>query len=78
MSEEKKHADFQYPYKKSSNFKKVTKNEDFNTDGKGNLTKENNANSLSDLDKKNIANAMDKMRHDVEMIPGEYDKDEEE
>ncbi|NNE32813.1 MAG: hypothetical protein HKN40_10640 [Winogradskyella sp.] len=77
MSKEKKHADFQDRYTKSSNFTKKTKNMDLKPDGKGNLVRKKDLNSLSDSEKENIASAMDKMRHNIEMIPGDH-RDQEE
>ncbi|WP_179020178.1 hypothetical protein [Winogradskyella forsetii] len=75
MSKEKKHADFQQQYDKSSNFDKVTKDEELKPDGKGNLVKKKDLNDLKDSDKKKIHDAMDRMQRNIEMIPGE---DEEE
>jgi len=76
MTKEKKHADFQDKYRKSSNFNKVTKDVNLDADGKGNVTTQKNLNDLSDSEKKNIENAMDKMQQNIEMIPGENNEEE--
>ncbi|WAC03386.1 hypothetical protein N7U66_07590 [Lacinutrix neustonica] len=77
MTKEKKHADFQSPYRKSMNFDKVTKNENLEPDGKGNIKLENESTGLSASEKKKIANAMDNMHHNIEMIPGAAREEEE-
>ncbi|MDN3492568.1 hypothetical protein [Winogradskyella bathintestinalis] len=69
MSNEKKHADFQDNYRKSSNFNKQTKDVNLETDGKGNLKKTTKINELSDSEKNKIADSMDKMQRNIEMIP---------
>lgn len=76
MSKEKKHADFQSPYKKSSNFDKETKDVNLEADGKGNLVKSKNIDQLSDSEKNKIADSMDKMHRKIEMIPGGQDEEE--
>ncbi|WP_179343696.1 hypothetical protein [Winogradskyella ursingii] len=78
MSKEKKHADFQDRYTKSSNFDKKTKGSELKPDGKGNLVKKKKLTSLSDGEKQNIANAMDHMRENIEMIPTGKKEEEEE
>lgn len=75
MSKKKKHADFQQPYDKSSNFDKVTKGEELKPDGKGNLVKKQDLNDLKDSDKKKIHDAMDRMQRNIEMIPGEGEEE---
>ena len=77
MSTEKKHADFQQPYDKSSNFDKETKDVNLKPDGKGNLVKKENLTNMKDSDKKKIHDAMDRMQQNIEMIPGQA-RDEEE
>ncbi|WP_452223656.1 hypothetical protein [Lacinutrix chionoecetis] len=77
MTKDKKHADFQSKYRKSSNFDKVTKDEKFQTDGKGNLKKKSDLNELSAEQKDKIAKSMDNMHHDIEMIPGAPSNEEE-
>lgn len=71
MSKDKKHADFQNEYKKSSNFGKSTKDENLKIDGDGDLKKDKNLNNLSVKDKDKIAKSMDNMQHNIDMIPGE-------
>lgn len=77
MSKEKKHADFQQPYTKSSNFDKTTKDVNLKPDGKGNLVRKKDLTDLTDTDKKKIHDAMDRMHHNIEMIPGEASEEEE-
>jgi hypothetical protein len=78
MSKEKKHADFQQPYRKSSNFNKETKDVELKPDGKGNLVDKNQLSDLKDSDKKKIHDAMENMQHNLEMIPGDARGEEEE
>ena len=77
MSSTKKHADFQQPYKKSSNFDKTTKEEPLKPDGKGNLVKKEDLSNMKDSDKKTIHDAMDDMQHNIDMIPGDKRGEEE-
>lgn len=77
MTKEKKHADFQSPYRKSMNFNKETKNEDFEPDGKGNIKAEKQSTTLSASEKEKIAKSMDNMQRNIEMIPGDERDDEE-
>ncbi|MTE26466.1 hypothetical protein [Winogradskyella ouciana] len=77
MSTKKKHADFQQPYRKSSNFDKITKDEALKPDGKGNLVPEEDLTKIKDSDKKTIHDAMDDMQHNIEMIPGDKRGEEE-
>ena len=73
----KKHADWQQPYRKSSNFDKTTKAEPLKPDGKGNLVKRK-LTDLEDGEKKAIHDTLDDMQRNIEMVPGDKRGEEEE
>ncbi|MAP54957.1 hypothetical protein, partial [Altibacter sp.] len=75
-SKQRPHADFQNAYHRSSNFRKITKDESFTPKGNGKVKL--NPDGFSEEEKKEISNAMDRMQQRMEMTPGGEQTDREE
>lgn len=72
MSTDKKHADFQSNYRRSSNFNDTEKDKDLTLDKNGELILDSSDKQdiVKESDKEKIADAMDKMRERIEQTPG--------
>lgn len=76
----KDHADFQDNYRRSSNFGKTDSEDPLKVAGDGEVKLSKEGNTMSDSDKKKIADAMDSMQQRMEITPGgeQTDRAEEE
>lgn len=76
---EKKHADFQDSYRRSSNFNSPMKDEEFKIKKNGDLKlhDKESQDELDETEKKRIADAMDSFQERTEITPG-GEQDEEE
>ena len=72
MSTDKKHADFQSNYRRSSNFNDTEKDKDLTLDKNAELILESSDKQdiVKESNKEKIADAMDKMRERIEQTPG--------
>jgi len=70
MQDDKKHADFQNSYRRSSNFQKIVPEKEFEVQGEGELKLADGTNDNKELDKEKIADAMDKFIERTEQTPG--------
>lgn len=70
MENNKKHADFQNNYRRSSNFQKIVPEEEFEVQGEGELKMADDNDANKELDKEKIADAMDKFIERTEQTPG--------
>lgn len=77
---DKKHADFQDSYRRSSNFNNPIKDEDFKIKKNGKLKmrdqKQKKGNELDESEKQRIADAMDTFDERDEKTPEEEQEDE--
>ena len=77
MQDDKKHADFQNNYRRSSNFQKVVPEKEFEVEGDGELKLFEDNDNNSKLDKDKIADAMDKFQERIEQTPGGEQTDDQ-
>lgn len=77
---DKKHADFQDSYRRSSNFSNPIKEEEFKIkkNGKLKLEPEESEDKLNETDKERIADAMDSFQERTEITPGGKQEDDQE
>lgn len=76
---EKKHADFQDSYRRSSNFNSPMKDEEFKIKKNGDLKLQDkkSQDELDETEKERIADAMDSFQERTEFTPGGEQDDEE-